>query len=257
MSDPATDFYDALSPFYHDNMGWDWDTVMRHEGKLLGELIGQESSSGTASAVLDCACGIGTQAIGLAMQGHRVHGTDLSPVSVDCARSEAERLGVDMTFGIADFRNLGNTVTDRFDIVMACDNAIAHCLSDVDLAAAAASMKSRLLPDGLLVLSVRDYDALVEDKPRFNNEHVQDRPDGRRVVFQVWDWESDASCYLMHQFLLRQTEAGIETHHFKTKLRALCRDELIAALRNAEYQDIRWHTPEETGYYQPIATARP
>ena len=76
-------------------------------------------------------------------------------------------------------------------------------------------------------------------------------------MFQVWDWESDASCYLMHQFLLRQTEAGFETHHFKTKLRALRRDELIAALRNAEYQDIRWHPPDETGYYQPIATARP
>lgn len=257
MSDPATGFYDALSPFYRDNMGWDWDTVMRREGTLLDGFIGQQSSSSGPYAILDCACGIGTQAIGLALQGHRVHGTDLSPVSVDCARSEAERLGVDMTFATADFRNLGETVSDRFDVVMACDNSIAHCLRDDDLAAAVASMKSRLLAHGLLLLSVRDYDALVEDKPQFNNEHVQDRPDGRRVVFQVWDWETDGSGYLMHQFLLRQTEAGFEANHLKTKLRALCRDELIAALKSAEYRDIRWHLPDETGYYQPVVTARP
>lgn len=257
MSDPATDFYDALSPFYHDNMGWDWDAVMRNEGTLLGEFIGQRLSSGGPYAVLDCACGIGTQAIGLALQGHRVHGTDLSPVSVDCARSEATRLGVDMTFNVADFRNLGETVADRFDVVMACDNSIAHCLDDIDLAAAVASMKSRLRPEGLLVLSVRDYDALVEDKPQFNNEHVQDRQDGRRVVFQVWDWEDDAGSYLMHQFLIRETGAGFETNHFQTKLRALQRHQLIGALENADYQHIRWHPPDETGYYQPIVTARP
>lgn len=257
MSNPATDFYDALSPFYHDNMGWDWDSAMRREGILLGHFIGRQSSGGGPCAVLDCACGIGTQAIGLALQGHRVHGTDLSPVAVDCARSEAERLGVEVTFDIADFRNLGETVTERFDVVLACDNSIAHCLADDDLVRAAASMKSRLLADGLLALSVRDYDALVEDRPRFHNEHVQDRHDGRRVVFQVWDWEQDGSCYLMHQFLLRQTDAGFEASHFETRLRALRRDELITALESAEYRDIRWHLPEETGYYQPIVTARP
>lgn len=257
MSDPATDFYDALGPLYHDNMGWDWDAVMRNEGTLLGEFIGQRLSSGGPYAVLDCACGIGTQAIGLALQGHRVHGTDLSPVSVGCAQSEATRLGVDMTFNVADYRNLGETVASLFDVVMACDNSIAHCLGDVDLVAAAASMKSRLRPEGLLVLSIRDYDALVEDRPQFNNEHVQDRKDGRRVVFQVWDWEDDAGSYLMHQFLIRETDAGFETNHFQTKLRALRRHELIAALEDAECNDIRWHPPNETGYYQPIVTARP
>ena len=257
MSNPATDFYDALSPFYHDNMGWDWDSVMRHEGTLLSDFLDQQMSNGGLYAILDCACGIGTQAIGLALHGHRVHGTDLSPVSVDCARSLAERLGVDMTFEIADFRHLGETVSGRFDVVMACDNSIAHCLEDDDLVAAVASMKSRLLSEGLLVLSVRDYDALVEERPQFNNEHVQDRQDGRRVVFQVWDWDRDGSGYLMHQFLLRQTDTGYETNHFRTKLRALRRDQLIAALESAEYRDIGWHPPPETGYYQPIVTARP
>ena len=256
MSDPATDFYDALSPLYHDNMGWDWDSAMRREGEILGRFIAERTENTGPMAVLDCACGIGTQAIGLALQGYRVHATDLSSVSIDCARTEARRVGVDMTFDIADFRNLDQTLDDRFDVVMACDNSIAHCLIDADLSAALASMKSRLTVGGVLLLSVRDYDALVGDRPRFNNEHVEDRPDGRRVVFQVWDWENDGDAYVMHQFLLRATDAGYQTNHFQTKLRALRRDQLINALRNADYRDVRWHLPDETGYYQPLVTAR-
>lgn len=256
MSESVTGFYDALSPFYHDNMGWDWDAVMRQEGTILHRFLGARTGHRGPCALLDCACGIGTQAIGLALEGHRVHATDLSAVSVDCARREASRIGVDMTFGVADFRDLGASVAGAFDVVVACDNSIAHCLADEDLAAAMASMKSRLIPGGVLLLSIRDYAALVENRPRFNNQHVQDRSDGKRVVFQLWDWADDGRRYLMHQFLIRQDGNGTETHHFETTLRALQRDEVIAALGETGYRDIRWHPPEESGYYQPIVTAR-
>lgn len=255
MSDSVTGFYDALSPFYHDNMGWDWDAVMREEGAILGRFLKVRTGDGRSRNLLDCACGIGTQAIGLALAGHRVHATDLSSVSVDCARREASRIGMDMTFGIADFRDLGASISGTFEVVVACDNSIAHCLSDEDLSKALASMKSKLVPGGVLLLSLRDYQPLVEERRLFNNQHVQDRPDGRRVVFQVWDWAEDGHSYLMHQFLIRQDGNGTETNHFETKLRALLRDEIMAALQQAGYADLRWHPPEESGYYQPIVTA--
>lgn len=256
MSESVTGFYDALGPFYHDNMGWDWDAVMREEGAILHRFLAGRTGRSGPCALLDCACGIGTQAIGLALQGHGVHATDLSAVSVDCARREAVRIGVDMTFGVADFRDLGASVSDVFEVVVACDNSIAHCLTDEDLSQALTSMKSKLVVGGIVLLSVRDYRPLVEERPRFNNQHVQDRPDGRRVVFQVWDWADDGRCYRMHQFLIRQDGDGTETHHFETKLRALQRDDVITALEQAGYGDIRWHPPEESGYYQPIITAR-
>jgi hypothetical protein len=85
---------------------------------------------------------------------------------------------------------------------------------------------------------------------------VQDKADGRRIVFQLWDWESGGRRYRIHQFLLRENEGNYETHHFETRLRALLRDELLAAVRDAGYEEVRWHLPEESGYYQPIVTAR-
>ena len=256
MSGPVTEFYDRLGPLYRHNIGWDWDAVVRKEGATLHRLLSRVMGRAAPYRLLDCSCGIGTQAIGLALLGHRVHATDLSPASIDCAREEAKRLGAGMTFGIADYRRLGEAVEDTFDVVLSCDNSIAHCLTNEDLAAALASMKSRLEPGGMLLLSVRDYDALVANRPRFNNEHVQDRADGRRIAFQVWDWEDDGHRYRLHQFLLRNRDRNFEVNHFETRLRALLREELQSAIRAAGYRQIRWHAPEDSGYNQPIVTAR-
>ncbi len=256
MTDPVVDFYDRMSVEYHHNMGFDREASVREESESLDRFLADQMGRPSPYSVLDCACGIGTQAIGLALHGHRVHAADLSPVSVDCARREAAEFGVSMDFTVADFRALGAAISDSFDAVISCDNAIAHCLVDDDLAAALASMKTRLKPGGLLLLSIRDYDALVVDKPRFNNEHVHDRSDGRRVVFQVWDWASDGRRYRIHQFLIKESDGCYELKHFETELRAWLRDEVMAAVRGAGYEEVRWHGPEASGYYQPIVTAR-
>ena len=252
----VTDFYNGLSVLYRHNMGWDWKSTMRAEGATLDRTLTGIMGRPGPYRLLDCSCGIGTQAIGLAILGHSVHATDLSPTSIDCARAEAEELGVDVSFGVADYRRLAEDVSGTFDVVLSCDNSIAHCLTDADLGAALSSMKSKLEPDGLLLLSARDYGALVVDRPRFNNQHVQDRPDGRRIVFQLWDWDDDGRRYKMHQFLLRDQGGTFKIDHFETRLRALLRDELIAAVRDAGYDQVVWHSPEDTAYYQPIVTAR-
>jgi SAM-dependent methyltransferase len=256
LSKSAKKFYDRLSPYFRDNIGYDWEEGMRWEGEFLYRFLAEQLGDRQPKAVLDCSCGIGTQAIGLALHGHQVHGTDLSPVSIDCARQEAARFGIDVNFGVADFRKLGKTVSNTFDVVISCDNSFAHCLHDDDLAAALASIKSRLKPGGLLLISIRDYDALIADKPIFNSECVQDTPDGRRVAFQVWDWASDGHRYGVNQFLLTEKDGGYEVKHFKSKLRALLRDEIMTAVGAAGYGEAHWHDPEISGYYQPIVTAR-
>ena len=256
MPKSVTEFYDRLSPEYRHNMGWDWEAVMRKEGVTLDRFLENQLGRRGPYSVLDCSCGIGTQAISLALQGHQVYATDLSPVSIDCARRESTALGVEITFGVADFRRLSETISDTFDVVLSCDNSFAHCLEDADLAAALASIKTRLKPGGLLLLSIRDYDALVVDKPRFNSEHVQDRPDGRRIAFQVWDWASDGDRYRSRQFLIKEPDGHYEIKHFETELRALLRDEVMTAVRGAGYEDARWHIPDARDYYQPIVTAR-
>ncbi|MFD9728519.1 class I SAM-dependent methyltransferase, partial [Streptomyces sp. NPDC059072] len=66
-------FYDELADDYHLIYS-DWEASIRRQGDALDALVGQDRA-----AVLDCSCGIGTQAIGLALRGHRVTGTPKTP----------------------------------------------------------------------------------------------------------------------------------------------------------------------------------
>src|SRR5215211_3501045 len=120
MADELRSFYDDLADDYHLVLA-DWNRSIVWQSEVLDRLIGDELGAERLS-ILDCACGIGTQAIGLARRGHRVHATDLSPRSVERARREASRRGASLTFGVADLRTLATQIEDTFDVVLAFDN---------------------------------------------------------------------------------------------------------------------------------------
>ncbi|MGE3908954.1 MAG: class I SAM-dependent methyltransferase [Chloroflexota bacterium] len=270
MADSVQRFYDGLSDGYHLLFA-DWDASVRRQGEVLDRLIQRElgrgpdpSQEASAVSVLDCSCGIGTQAIGLAGCGYRVHGTDLSPAAVARAAREAARLGVPLTTGVADLRAL-DTVPGTFDVVLSCDNALPHLLTDDDLALAARGMYARLRQGGLLIISLRDYDRLLAERPRAELPRVFDRPEGRQIAFQVWDWHPEAPTYTLHQFIVWEgltpgaqeaSDVGWQTHHEATIYRALQRRDLTAILQQTGFREPRWHEPDETGYYQPIITAQ-
>ncbi|MDH3592967.1 MAG: SAM-dependent methyltransferase, partial [Planctomycetota bacterium] len=65
----AAGFYDALAAHFH-LIHADWDASVELQGEQLDGVI-QEFAPG-ARTVLDCACGIGTQALGLAARGYAV-----------------------------------------------------------------------------------------------------------------------------------------------------------------------------------------
>ncbi|MFD7620096.1 class I SAM-dependent methyltransferase, partial [Streptomyces sp. NPDC059802] len=71
------DFYDDLAHDYH-LMFRDWDASIAYQAEVLGGLLRQSLGAGPHS-VLDCSCGIGTQAIGLALAGHQVMGPHPMP----------------------------------------------------------------------------------------------------------------------------------------------------------------------------------
>jgi SAM-dependent methyltransferase len=254
MSDSGLRFYEQLAGDYHLIFG-DWKSSVLRQGEILDTLIRAHIRTGSLS-VLDCSCGIGTQAIGLALRGYRVHATDLSPAEVERAEREAKSFGVSLTFGVADFRTLASQVPGSFDVVLSCDNALPHLLSGEDLRLAAANMAAKLREKGPLLVSIRDYDQLAQEKPLAEMPRVYDDPEGRRIIFQVWDWSADGRTYTVHLFIVREAGGDWKTSHYMTAYRALQRDELTAILQSTGFSNIRWHMPEESGYYQPIVIAR-
>lgn len=265
MNQEATkSFYDDLAEKYH-LLFQNWDTAVINQSEvwhvLFASLLENKEGLGAAT-LLDCSCGIGTQAIGLAQLGYDVTATDISPRSVERAKVEAARLVGEKTirFGVADFRSLRQDVTGTFDIVLSADNALPHLLTNADLRLALDNMRAKLNDGGLLAVSLRDYDDLVNDKPQTTPLRVLDQ--GKRIVFQVWDWNAadgevvDGSVYKMQQFTLAEDNDSWDTTCHTVRYRALLRHELIDLLAEAGFTDIQWHMPEQTGYYQPIVTAR-
>ena len=78
------EFYDGLASEYHVLFEDWWRAAMWH-GKIIASLLAARGVP-EHSRVLDCTCGIGTQALPLAVLGYNVTGTDLSHRSVERAR---------------------------------------------------------------------------------------------------------------------------------------------------------------------------
>src|SRR5438270_7700 len=132
MSGSTLEFYDNLAENYH-LIAKDWDNAVRCQGKTLQALIQKHLPDAAHLKILDCSCGIGTHAIGLALLGFDVHATDLSPKAIERAKAESARLGARVSFGIADFRSLDHDVDGQFDVVISCDNSLPHLLTNPEL----------------------------------------------------------------------------------------------------------------------------
>jgi len=250
----VTDFYDCLAPSYHLIYA-EWRQAVRRQGQTLVNILAAHVDP-AAQTVLDCSCGIGTQAIGLAEQGYTVHATDISPRSVQRARENAANMGVPLTTGVADMRTLASDVPGDFDIVLSCDNSVPHLVQDDELKAAARGMWAKLRPGGTLIVSMRDYDHMVRERPRATLPSQFDGADGRRIYFQMWDWDADGRTYLVHLFLIQEVAGHWETAEHETRYRALLRAEWGDIVRVAGFTQVRWQMPHESGYYQPVMIAR-
>jgi len=244
-------FYDSLASQY-DKLFLDWQSATGEQAVILDRLFREQGFDNTAR-ILDCACGIGTQAIGLAALGYCVTASDISDAELAQAAERAARNHVTIRFEHADFRALSEVFAERFDIVIAMDNALPHMLSADALESAARSMTDRIAPGGLFVASIRDYDAILGEKPPYSPPYIHKTDKGQRVSFQTWDWDGDH--YKLTQYII-DDEGVLQTGKFQCEYRAVRREELTRLLRSAGCSEVVWKFPEETGFYQPIVIAK-
>jgi glycine/sarcosine N-methyltransferase len=252
MPSETEQFYDSLADAYH-LIFEDWDRAIARQAGVLDTLIRNKWGHDRLN-IHDCACGIGTQAIGLASLGHRVSGSDLSGVAVQRAANEAAKRGLNVPFGVSDMTSLAEYPSNTFEVLGAFDNALPH-LSVDQLAAAASTFRRVLRSGGTMFASIRDYDELIKTRPTFQGPSFFGSPDERRIVHQVWDW-TGADTYDVHQYISLERNHRWEVLHFSSRYRCLLQVELTQALLSAGFVDVEWLMPSVTGYYQPIVFGR-
>jgi len=240
------DFYDALASFYHLHYA-DWGASMARQCRGAAAAL-TEFGVGPGSAVLDAACGIGTQSLGLADLGYRVTASDISAGAVARARAEADSRGLSIAFAVADLRHLSEAFSEPFAAVIALDNAIPHLLSDGEIRAAFVECRKVLRPGGVLLISVRDYAAMDRRTPAVHSYGTRTIGDCRYSAEQVWRWDGD-----QYDLTLKVTEQqGDEPpviHEFRSRYYAVDLQTLQRLMQEADFERV---TRRDDHFFQPL-----
>ncbi len=244
-------FYDELASQY-DKLFLDWDATTHEQAVILDNIFCKNGFDRTAK-ILDCACGIGTQSVGLAALGYTVTASDISDGELVEAKKRAQQNNVTIRFEQADFCALERTFSEEFDILICMDNALPHMLSASALSCAVKSITNQIARGGMFVASIRDYDALLLSKPSHSSPYIHKTDKGQRVSFQTWDWEGEN--YKLVQYII---DDGMALHisKFTCEYRATRRKEITNLLLENGCREVKWLFPEETGFYQPIVVAK-
>ena len=244
-------FYDNMATQY-DKLFQDWQSTTREQAVILDKMF-SECGFDRDAQILDCACGIGTQAIGLASLGYQVTASDISDGELAEAKERAEKNAVQIRFEHADFCALSDTFQVQFDIVIAMDNALPHMLSSDALEKAISSIAAQTRPGGIIVASIRDYDSILAEKPSYSPPYIHKTEKGQRVSFQTWIWKDEN--YRLTQYII-DDEESLQISKFECEYRATRREEFTRLFLANGCYDVVWKFPEETGFYQPIVVAK-
>ncbi|MHB8625438.1 MAG: class I SAM-dependent methyltransferase [Aggregatilineales bacterium] len=235
----TTDFYTAVAEHYH-LFYRDWEAAIDREGATLRRMLNARG----AKTVLDASCGPGTQAIGLARMGFAVVATDINATMIGKARVNAARYKVtdNVRFGRVGFLDLGSAFKPgiRFDAVITKGNALPHLLTDDEIKAALRNFHALLKPGGILIVGIRDFDFLLEDRPRFIPGQFHDNPDEQHILFDIWDWDDGPpNTVTFNKFIVSGHGSDYTVRKDSVRYRALRRTELEAMLAECGFADVQ------------------
>ena len=203
----------------YDPMAEDYHWIVPDE-LLSGEAFTERhqhllSSLPPGASILDCACGIGSEAIALARRGYRVRGSDASSGLVERARARSTEAGLDVRFVACLWEELPERFAgERFDLVLCLGNSISHSPDRETMLKSLGAMREVLKDGGTLVVDSRNWEKLRRERPRFSTpERVIGRDGKKCVTLRLWSfpdrWEEP---HAMDVALLFLEEDGGVTH---------------------------------------------
>jgi SAM-dependent methyltransferase len=246
----AEAFYDELTPFHHLIFP-DWDASMRRQAAALTSIVRERLGEGRLS-ILDVACGIGTQALGLAALGHRVTASDISVGALTRAEREARARSLDIRFSMVDMRQAHAHHRMQFDLVIACDNAIPHLLSDADVLAAFEQLYACTRPGGICLITVRDYEREERTGIQVKPYGVRDHGGVRYLLWQVWEFRGALYDLAMY-FVEDRGGPDCVTRVMRTQYYAIGIGTLLDLMSRAGFESVE---RLDGRFYQPVLLGR-
>jgi SAM-dependent methyltransferase len=176
--------YDGLAGVY------DWlvpEALLTPEGAAEA-FAGLVEMLAPGARVLDCACGTGQLAVGLARRGFEVVASDASPAMVERTGRLAAEHGVDVRAVACAWEQLpGERHDGPFDAVFCVGNSLTHAAGRAARQTALRGMASVLREGGLLVLTSRNWERIRSRPSRLEvADDLVERQGGRGLVVYGW-----------------------------------------------------------------------
>ena len=130
---------------------------------LLPEGFGELVRAQKAGSILEFACGTGTVAVGLSLEGYGVVGVDYSPDMLKAARFKAKEHKASVKFIRGDITAVN--LKRKFDLLLCLGNTIPHFRTKQELGRLLANCKKHLLPGGHLIFQQLNYDRILKERP--------------------------------------------------------------------------------------------
>ncbi len=235
LTNDTNPFYDAIAQYY-TLFFRDWETQMEREGLGLRSIFRNQG----IMRILDASCGAGVQSIPLTKLGFEVTAADPSQGMLERARAIATAQGIanKINFVRADFLSLLSHVQAPFDAIITKGNALPHLLLDSEIEAAMHNFHQLLRTGGLLVIGMRDFADLIEDRPRFIPGIIHNLEGGREfITFDTWEWEDGPPIIATQNLFIVQGAADqYDTIRRQVVYRPLSTDEVKVVLLEAGFE---------------------
>jgi SAM-dependent methyltransferase len=168
--------------------------------------------------ILDCACGIGLLAVGLAEAGFRVTACDASPAMVDRTQALARTHGVEVSTRVCRWDQLPDQGwQDRFDAVLCVGNSLAHAVGRGGRRAAIDGMAFVLRTGGVLALASRNWEQIRSAGSRLDVwDRLVERAARKAVV--VYSWQVPPSWDTEHRLEISVAVQDGDRLHVTTEL---------------------------------------
>jgi 2-polyprenyl-3-methyl-5-hydroxy-6-metoxy-1,4-benzoquinol methylase len=201
--------------------------------------------------VLDCACGAGLLAVGLALRGFETHASDASPQMVKRTRALAARHEVQIDAHVRAWEDL--PPAPGFDAVFCVGNSLAHA---ADRPAALAAMARVLRPGGVLVLSSRNWERERAAGSRLEvGDQLVERDGRRALITRAWTITPDEIALDVAVSII-EADGMVNTVAERLTVWPFTADELTDDLRRAGLEPQQsTYTPESERYL--VTASRP
>ena len=203
--------------------------------------------------VLDCACGTGQLAVGLADLGLDVVATDASVGMIRRTRELAGELGVSLQAHRVSWEELPDHLdASTFDLVFCVGNSLGHAEGASGRLAALAAMSGLLRRGGRLVLTSRTWELVRAGGSRVDIRDRLIRRNGRDAVV-VYHWEIEDRWEQEHHLEIAVAQVEPDGSVLTRQERLSCwpyrYEELVAQLQNVGLEvETTTFDPEAEGY---------